>query len=113
MHIATRLSATQVAACSYPLVLKHYKFLKQEITNLHDAGITHKSMSQWPSPIVAIKKHTPKGYPQQDYRKLNSLLPTITPATGTKKGALALMLLPKIDKYFALLKKQNTLQLLT
>ena len=66
-------------------------------------------MSPWASQIVVAKKHTPEASPQQfqlciDYRKLNSLLPTITPATGTKKGALTLMPVPKLDKLFTLLK---------
>ena len=39
-----------------------------------------------------------------NYRKLNSLLPAITPATSNKKGTLAVMPLPKIDELFALLK---------
>ena len=47
MHIATRLEATPVAAWSYPLSLKHHDFLKQEIKNLLNAGIIHKSMSPW------------------------------------------------------------------
>ena len=38
------------------------------------------------------------------YRKLNSLLLAVTPTTGTKKGAFALMPLLKIDELFALLK---------
>ena len=56
-----------------------------------------------------MKKHTPEGSPQQfwmciSYRKLNSILPAITPATSNKKGILALMPLPNIDELFALLK---------
>ena len=56
-----------------------------------------------------MKKHTPEGLPWQfhlciNYRKLNSLLLAATPAMGTKKGAFALMPLPKIDALFALLK---------
>ena len=48
-------------------------------------------MSLWASPIIVVKKHTPEDAPQQsclciDYRKLNSLLPAVTPAMGTKKG---------------------------
>ena len=43
MHIATRLDATPVAAHPYPLALKHPDFLKQEIKNLLDAGITLNS----------------------------------------------------------------------
>ena len=39
-----------------------------------------------------------------DYRKPDSLLPSVTPATGTKKGALALVPLSKIDELFPLLR---------
>ena len=54
------------------------------------------------SPIVIVKKHTPEGVPQQfclciDYKKVNSLLPAVMPAVGTKKGAFTLMPLPRID----------------
>ena len=66
-------------------------------------------MSPWASPIVVIKEYTPEGAPQQfclciDYRKLNSLLPAVTPAMDTKKGAFAFMPLQKISELFALLK---------
>ena len=51
----------------------------------------------------------PEGSPQQfqlcvDYRKLNSLLPTILPSLVNKKVTLALMPLPKIDEVCAFLK---------
>ena len=61
MHIATRPDATPIAGHPYPLALKHYDFLKQEIQNLLDMEIIHKSMSPWASPIVVVKKHTPEG----------------------------------------------------
>ena len=66
-------------------------------------------MSPWVSPIVVVKKHTPEDALQQfhsciDYRKVNSLLPAVTPAGGTKKGALTLMPLLQINELFALLK---------
>ena len=75
-----------------------------------DAGIICKSMSPWGSPIIVVKMHTPEGFPQQfrlciDYRKLNFLLPYVTPATGMKKGTFALMPLPKIDELFILLRR--------
>ena len=109
MHITTRLDSTLVAAQPYPLALKHHNFLKQEIKNLLDAGIIHKSMSPWSSSIVVVKKHTCEGSSQQfrlciNYRMLNSFLPSVTPATGAKKGTFALMPLLKIDELFALLK---------
>ena len=100
MHIATRPDASPIASQPYPLALKHHDFLKQDIKNLLDTGIIHKSMPPLASPIVAVKKHTPEGSPQQfqlciDYRKLNSLLPAITPATGTKKVPSLLCLYQK------------------
>ena len=89
MDIATRPDAAPATAWPYPLALKHHDFLRQEIKNLLDIGIIHKSMSSWASPIVVVKKNSPEGLPQQfhlciDYRKLNSLLLAVTPATGTK-----------------------------
>ena len=60
-------------------------------------------------PHYNCQKHTPVSALQQfrlciDYRKLKSLLPSVTPATGTKKGTFALVPLPKIDELFTLLK---------
>ena len=109
MFITTRLHAAPVAAQPYPLALEHHEVLKKEIKNLLNAGIIHKSMSPWASPIVIVKKHKPEGFPQQfdlciNYRKLKSLLPAVTPTMGTKKGTLALMPLTKIDESFMLLK---------
>ena len=59
MYIAARPDAAPIAAQLYPLALKHLDFLKQEIKNLLDAGIIHKNMSPWASPIVVVKNtHT-------------------------------------------------------
>ena len=96
MHIATRLNVTPMSACPYHLALKYHEFLKQEIRNLLDAVIICKNIYPWVSPIVVVKEHTTDGSPQQyhlciDYIKLKSLLPMISPATGTKKGTLAFM----------------------
>ena len=65
-------------------------------------------MSPWASPIV-VKNTPPKGSSQQfilcvDYRKLNAILPLVTPATGTKKRAFILKPLPNIEELFALFK---------
>ena len=58
-------------------------------------------------PHGSSQKHTPEGVPQQfhlciDYRRLNSLILAVTPATGTKKGTFTLMTLPKINELFPL-----------
>ena len=65
MHIANRPDAMPIAACPYPLALKHHYFLKQEIQNLLNVGLIHKSLSQWASSIVVVKKHTHEGSPKQ------------------------------------------------
>ena len=60
MHIAAMPDASPVAAHPYSLALKHHDLLKQEIKNLLNEGIIHKSMSPWVSLIVVVEKHTPK-----------------------------------------------------
>ena len=107
--MVTKPVAAPIAAQPYPLVRKHHAFLKQEIKNLLDVRIIHKRMSPCASLTVIAKKHTPEGAPQQfhlciDYRKVNSLLPAVTPAAGTKKGTFTLMPLSKIDELFTPLK---------
>ena len=86
---------------------------KQEVKNLLDVRISQKSMSLWASPMVVVRKHMSRGALQQiclsiNYRKINSLLLAVTKTGNTKKGTLALMLLPKIHELFALLKEQST-----
>ena len=66
-------------------------------------------MSPWDSLIMVAKRHTAEGASQQlqlciDYRKVNSLLPAVTPLGDSKKSALALIPLAKINELFALLK---------
>ena len=59
MHIATGPNTAPIAAGTYTLALEHPEVLKQEIKNLLDAEIMHKSMLPWVSPIVVVKKvHT-------------------------------------------------------
>ena len=69
-------------------------------------------------PYLSCQKHIPEGSPQQfrlciDYRKLNSLSPSVIQATGTKEGAFALIHLPKIDELSIYSKEQGTLQPVT
>ena len=104
MHRATRLNAASVAAWPYPLALKKTQFLKTR----NQKHISHRN---YPQKHVPMDKPdcSSKGLQQQfclciNYRKLNSLLPAVTPALGTKKGVLLPMPLPKIDELFALLK---------
>ena len=58
MQKVIRPYAAPITAWPYPLALKHLDFLKQEIKHILDAGIIHKGMSPWASPIVVVKKQT-------------------------------------------------------
>ena len=60
-------------------------------------------------PYCSCQKTHPWGLPTYNsdcelITEKNSLLPSVTPATGTKTGTFALMPLLKIDELFALLK---------
>ena len=55
MQITTRLESTPFAARLYPLALRYHDFLKQEIKNLLDVEIIHKSMSSWAIHIIVVK----------------------------------------------------------
>ena len=118
MHIAMMPDTAPIAAWPYPLTLKHHDFLKQEIKNLLDARTICKSMSPWARPIVVVKKHTPEGVPQQfclciDYRKVNSLLTTVTLAEAQRKALSHLCPCPKLMNTLHYKKKQSTSQLST
>ena len=98
MHIATKPDSAPVAAQPYPWdkkFIRHRNYLQE-----------HVPMGK---PYYSCQKHTPEGSPQHFrlyvyYRMLNSLLPSVTAATGTKKGIFTLMPLPKTDELFKLLK---------
>ena len=62
----------------YPLPLKHYSWVQQEIESLEHAGVIKKSISPWASPIVVVPKKATPGEPPRhrmciDFRKLNEL----------------------------------------
>ena len=114
MHITMSPDSSPAAARPYPLALKHHDFLKQEIKKIIRCRNHPQEHVSLGTSYHICQKHTPEDSPQQFrlciiYRNLNSLLPSVTPATGTKKGAFTLMPLPKIEELFALLKESKVL----
>ena len=92
----------------YTLALKHFDWVKKEITTLECAGIITKSISPWASPVVIVpKKSAPREPPQRrmcvDFRKLNKQLPEVHNMSGGK-GCISLVPLPKIDELYAKLQ---------
>ena len=57
-----------VSSRPYTLVLKHHRWVQEEIETLERAGVITKSMSPWASPIVVVpKKSQPGEPPRRDY----------------------------------------------
>ena len=57
----------------YPVAMKHYNWVKEEIDKLLEAGVIRNSHSSWSAPIIVV----PKGYGGKrliiDYRALNKV----------------------------------------
>ena len=92
----------------YTLVLKHHRWVQEEIETLERAGVITKSMSPWASPIVIVLKKSQPGEPPKkrlciNFRKINDLQQKII-TEGKSKGCLSLIPLPKIDEMYAKLK---------
>ena len=92
----------------YTLPLKHYEWVRKEISTLERAGIITKSISPWASPMVIVPKKSAPGEPPQrrmcvDFRKLNKTQPEVHNMNGGK-GCISLVPLPKIDELYAKLQ---------
>ena len=109
MDIATGDSAP-IASKPYTLPLKHYDWVKKEISMLERTGIITRSLSPWASPVVIVLKKSTPGEPPPpqrrmcvDFRQLNRKLSDIHNISGGK-GCISLVPLPKIDKLYVKLK---------
>ena len=92
----------------YTLPLKHYEWVRKEISTLERAGIITKSILPWASPVVIVPKKSAPGEPPQrrmcvDFRKLNKTQPEVHNMNGGK-GCISLVPLPKIDELYAKLQ---------
>ena len=108
MDIDTGNSPPPIASRPYTLPLKHYEWVRKEISTLERAGIITKSISPWASPVVIVpKKSAPGESPQRrmcvDFRKLNNTQPEVHNMNGGK-GCISLVPLSKIDKLYAKLQ---------
>ena len=54
-----------IASRPYTLPLKHYEWVRKEISTLERAGIITKSISPWASPVVIVPKKSAPGEPPQ------------------------------------------------
>ena len=60
----------------YPVAMKHYQWVKEEINKLLEAGVIRNSHSSWSAPIIVVPKETRKAprnrlqSTQQGYKKI-------------------------------------------
>ena len=57
----------------YPIVMKHYQWVKEEIDKLLEAGVIRNSHSSWSAPIIVVLKGDGGKNLVIDYRALNKV----------------------------------------
>ena len=66
-------TANPVSQKPYPIVMKHYKWVKNEIEKLLAAKVIHSSCSSWSAPIIVVPKGDRGKSLVIDYRALNKV----------------------------------------
>ena len=80
----------------YPIVMKHYQWVKEEIDKLLEAGVIRNSHSSWSAPIIVVPKGDGGKRLIIDYRALNKV---------TRKFVWPM---PKVEDIFSQLNGANT-----
>ena len=62
-----------VSQKSYPIAMKHYQWVKEEIDKLLEAGVIRNSHSSWSVPIIVVPKGDGGKHLIIDYRALNKV----------------------------------------
>ena len=57
----------------YPIAMKHYNWVKEEIDKLSEAGVIRNSHSSWSAPIIVVPKGDGGKCLVIDYRALNKV----------------------------------------
>ena len=71
-------TANPVSQKSYPIVMKHYDWVKNEIEKLLVAKVIHSSHSSWSAPIIVVPKGDGGKCLVIDYRALNKVTSKFT-----------------------------------
>ena len=80
----------------YPIAMKHYQWVKEEIDKLLEAGVIRNSHSSWSAPIIVVPKGDGGKCLAIDYRALNKV---------TRKFVWPM---PKVEDIFSQLNSANT-----
>ena len=119
MTIDTDLNLPPAMSKPYPLLLKHHKFVKEEIGHLLEVGLIEISMSPYSTPIIVVPRKSKPGDPLTeterlviDYGELNQQIPKVQTSQAKSKGRLALIETAKIDHIWSKLKGTRYLSIL-
>ena len=99
------------ASKPYSPPLRHHNFIKEEWTNLLEAGLIKQSLSTYAAPIMVVPWKVPAGSSLTetkrlviDYWELNKQLSKVQMVQAKVKGTIALIKTAKIDHIWAKLK---------
>ena len=54
-------NSTSVSSKPYDLLLKHHKFIREELMNLLETGLIERSLSPYAAPIIVVPRKAPPG----------------------------------------------------
>ena len=66
-------TSEQVSQKPYPIVMKYYQWVKDEIEKFLAAEVIHTSHSSWSAPIIVVPKGDEGKHLVIDYRALNKV----------------------------------------
>ena len=111
MVLHTKSGSILVVSKTYSLLLKHHKFIKEELTNLLEARLIEWSLSPYDALIMVVSCKVPAGSSLMemkqlvfDYQELNRQLPKVQMVQAKAKGTIILIEMAKIDHIWAKLK---------
>ena len=70
MVIETNPKLPPMVTKPYPLPLKHYQFVKEEIENLLEARLIERSMSPYAAPVIVVPGKCKLGTPLAEMKRL-------------------------------------------
>ena len=88
-------ASNPVSQKPYPITMKHYQWVKEEIEKLLAAKVIQSSRSSWSAPIIVVPKGDEGKYLVIDYRALNKV---------TRKFTWSM---PKVEDIFSKLNGAN------
>ena len=111
MVLLTEPGSIPVVGKAYSLPLKHHNFVKEELTNLLEAGLIEWSLSPYAAPIMVVSCKAPAGSSLTEitrlvinYQDLNKQLPKVQMVQVKAKGTITLLEMAKTDHIWAKLE---------